>query len=268
MDVMGNLGEEMVCSDSLFLNFYEFLRSLWAQMKPVLYSAVCGKRMQQRWQLQQNVSPNWRSKWLGRKKVMKSGKQGNLIRRQFWPLRLQWVWSRLLHVFEVNSEKIPGQCCQKSPTKIVQSVMRHKSLCYLQRCWFFSRWPWVLKIVVFRINLFPWQSCDRLITTGMSGAVVPFLQIGNWEALSLLAELGRRSLEMPMPGRVTCFLLCVCWGSLKGHVFFSSRCRKIVRASRKLKDGKVWNIFRWKPAWQTMGIFTLDKLLMIIPKSG
>ena len=43
----------------------------------------------------------------------------------------------------------------------------------------------------------------------MSGAVVPFLQIGNWEALSLLAELGRRSLEMPMPGRVTCFLLCV-----------------------------------------------------------
>lgn len=44
----------------------------------------------------------------------------------------------------------------------------------------------------------------------MSGAVVPFLQIGNWEALSLLAELGRRSLEMPMPGRLTCFLLCVC----------------------------------------------------------
>ena len=77
--------------------------------------------------------------WLGRKKVMKSGKQGNLIRRQVWPLRLQWVWSRLLHVFEVNSEKIPGQCCQKSPTKIVQSVMRHKSLCYLQRCWFFLK---------------------------------------------------------------------------------------------------------------------------------
>lgn len=73
----------------------------------------------------------------------------------------------------------------------------------------------------------------------MSGAVVPFLQIGNWEALSLLAELGRRSLEMPMPGRLTCFLLCVCVGGHEKDMCFSSRCRKIVRASRKLKDVKM-----------------------------
>eukprot|EP00438_Fugacium_kawagutii_P019124 Skav231195 [mRNA] locus=scaffold2432:28466:32405:+ [translate_table: standard] len=44
------------------------------------------------------------------------------------------------------------------------------------------------------------HSCDRLITAGMSGAVVPLLQSGHVEALRLLAELGRRSLEMPMPG--------------------------------------------------------------------
>ena len=80
-------------------------------------------------------------------------------------------------------------------------------------------------MVVFRINLFPWQSCDRLITTGMSGAVVPFLQIGNLEALSLLAELGRRSLEMPMPGRVTCFF----WGGLikRTRVFLQAAKKKV-----------------------------------------
>ena len=44
------------------------------------------------------------------------------------------------------------------------------------------------------------QSCDRLITTGMSGAVVPLLQTGGLEALQLLTELGKRSLEMPAPG--------------------------------------------------------------------
>ena len=44
------------------------------------------------------------------------------------------------------------------------------------------------------------QSCDRLITTGMSGAVVPLLQTGEIEALQLLTELGMRSLEMPAPG--------------------------------------------------------------------
>ena len=44
------------------------------------------------------------------------------------------------------------------------------------------------------------QSCDRLITVGMSGAVVPLLQAESLEALQLLAELGRRSLEMPAPG--------------------------------------------------------------------
>ena len=44
------------------------------------------------------------------------------------------------------------------------------------------------------------QSCDRLITTGMSGAVVPLLQTADIEALKLLMELGKRSLEMPAPG--------------------------------------------------------------------
>lgn len=44
------------------------------------------------------------------------------------------------------------------------------------------------------------ESCDRLITTGMSGAVVPLLQTGNIEAQRLLTELGKRSLEMPAPG--------------------------------------------------------------------
>lgn len=44
------------------------------------------------------------------------------------------------------------------------------------------------------------ESCDRLITTGMSGAVVPLLQTGEIEALQLLTELGMRSLEMPAPG--------------------------------------------------------------------
>jgi hypothetical protein len=39
-----------------------------------------------------------------------------------------------------------------------------------------------------------------LITTGMSGAVVPLLQTGEIEALQLLTELGMRSLEMPAPG--------------------------------------------------------------------
>lgn len=45
------------------------------------------------------------------------------------------------------------------------------------------------------------QSCDRLITTGMSGALVPQLQgPRSMEALTLLARLGKQSMAMPAPG--------------------------------------------------------------------
>lgn len=48
----------------------------------------------------------------------------------------------------------------------------------------------------------------------MSGAVVPLLQSGHVEALRLLAELGRRSLEMPVPGERSQGCPFLCWSPL------------------------------------------------------